>query len=73
MLGNNRIPVGDDSWIKIFQFLPDRMINLYCFIFSIKSISKTMSFLIFILNYIFLIVLILLIVLIVLNLQIIKN
>lgn len=62
MSENSRRPVGDDSWIKIIEFLPDRVINLYYFIFRIKNISRNTSFLIFVLTYIFLIVLILLIV-----------
>lgn len=60
MSGNNRIPVGDDSWIKIFQFLTDRMINIYCVIFRKKTVSKTVSFLIFILTNIFLLFLLML-------------
>ena len=53
---DNRSPIGDDSWIKIVQFLPDRAINIYCAITHKKTVSNTTIFIISTLTYILLIV-----------------
>jgi hypothetical protein len=37
---NIRRQVSDDSWIKIFQLLPYRIINLYCSLLCKKTTSK---------------------------------
>jgi hypothetical protein len=47
--------MGSDGWIEIFQFLPDRVIQLYCFIFRKKQISKGLSFILFLLTYLLII------------------
>jgi hypothetical protein len=44
MFYNNRRPVGDDSWTKIIEFLPDRILNIYCAVLKKKTVSKTTSF-----------------------------
>lgn len=60
---NNRRPVGDDSWVKIVEFLPDRILNIYYTIFNKKTVSKTTSFFIFIFTYLILLAIFLFIIL----------
>jgi hypothetical protein len=45
----------DTAWIRLFQFLPDRVIQLYCFVFKKDQIGKGLSFILFLLTYLVLI------------------
>jgi hypothetical protein len=50
--------MGSDPWMEIFQFLPNRVIQIYCKIKKIDKISKAASFFIYIVTYLFLLILV---------------